>query len=370
MLILLAFPTANRFSTLLLDMTTHLSWWQWVALPLLAITALGAGMLFSRIFHALLVRLASRTTADWDDALVARLPRPMGAFPSMAIFYLGLPAIALEVQPEAIVLRILRTLFILSIFWMIAQGLDVLSDTAIKSPWTQSHPAARALVPVGRRILKVMIWVIAILSLLSDFGFPVGSIMAGLGIGGLAFALAGQKTAEHLFGAVAIGLDQPLSVGDFVRIEEFVGTVESIGVRSTRIRTLDRTVITIPNGKLAEMRIETFAARDRIRLLTTIGVVYDTSPKQMREILENLEQTLRAHPLIWPENVIVRFKRFGESSLDIEVMAWFLCDWDQFLLVRQEILLQFMEVVEQAGSSFAFPSRTLYVAGQPSASVL
>jgi MscS family membrane protein len=140
--------------------------------------------------------------------------------------------------------------------------------------------------------------------------------------------------------------------------------VEAIGLRSTQIRTLDRTLVTFPNGRLADMRLETFAARDRMRLACIIGLVYETSPAQMRAVLAGLEEALRSHPRIWPDAVVVRFKEFGASSLDVEVMAWFQTpEWSEFQLVRQEVLLRFMEVVESAGTTFAFPTRTLHLAG-------
>ncbi len=147
-------------------------------------------------------------------------------------------------------------------------------------------------------------------------------------------------------------------------IEDFVGTVEEIGLRTTRIRTLDRTVISLPNGKLADMRIESFSARDRLRLACTVGLTYGTTSAQMRRVLEGLERVLREHERIWPDAVVVRFKELGASSLDIEVMAWFsTCDWGEFQRIREEVLLAFMAVVEEAGTSFAFPTRTVHVVG-------
>jgi MscS family membrane protein len=150
-----------------------------------------------------------------------------------------------------------------------------------------------------------------------------------------------------------------------VKIEDFMGTVEAVGLRSTRVRTLDRTVVTIPNGKLAEMRIESFALRDRIRLACMLGLVYGTTASQMRLVIAGLEQTLREHPKIFSESITVRLKELSSSSLDIEIMAWFTtADYAEFQLIRQDILLQFMEVVEKAGTTFAFPTRTVHLAGK------
>jgi MscS family membrane protein len=209
---------------------------------------------------------------------------------------------------------------------------------------------------------KVLVLAMASVAVLSELGFSVASLVTGLGIGGLAVALAAQKTVENLFGAVSLGLDQPIREGDFVRVEDVTGTVEKVGLRSTRIRTLDRTLVSIPNGKLAEMRLESFSARDRLRLSCDVSLVYGTTAAQMRRVLAGLERVLRGHPRIWPEAVVVRLGRFGPSSLDIEVMAWFqTADWAEFQLIRQEVLLQFMEVVDGAGTSFAFPTRTVHL---------
>jgi MscS family membrane protein len=215
-----------------------------------------------------------------------------------------------------------------------------------------------------RKASKIAVVVMAAIAVLTDLGYPVASLLAGLGIGGLAIALAAQKTMENLFGSVSISVDRPFQVGDFVRIEgEVMGTVEMLGLRSTRVRTLDRTLVTIPNGKLADQRIETFAARDRCRLLCTLGLVYDTSAEQMRAVLAGLEKVLRDHPRVWPEGISVRFIAFAGSSLDVEVVAWFqTADWSEFQGIRQEVLLAFIEVVERAGTSFAFPTQTVHLA--------
>jgi MscS family membrane protein len=258
--------------------------------------------------------------------------------------------------------RALHTALYAAFLFAIVRLVDVVSRAIASSPWATSHPASRSLVPLGARAAKVVVFAIAVVALLADLGYPVTSLIAGLGIGGLALALAAQKTVENLFGAFSIGLDQPFREGDFVRIDDFVGTVEAIGLRSTRVRTLDRTLVTIPNGRLADMRVESYSVRDRMRLATTISLVYSTTSTQMRDVLAGLEKVLRAHPKIWPDAVVVRFKELSPSSLDIEVMAWFQTpDWGEFQLIRQEILLSFMATVEQAGTWFAHPTRTVHL---------
>jgi MscS family membrane protein len=174
------------------------------------------------------------------------------------------------------------------VFWSLLRTVDIAASAARRSDWAESYAGSRALVPLGARVLKVVIAALAAVALLAELGYPVASLVAGLGIGGVAIALAAQKTFENLFGAFTIGVDQPLREGDFVRIGDVLGTVEAIGLRSTRVRTLDRTLISIPNGKLAETQIESYTARDRMRLACEIGLVYGTSAAQMSKVLELL----------------------------------------------------------------------------------
>ena len=340
----------------------ELLWWQWLALPLLFAAAVMIGLLVSLIARALLGRVVARTQTDWDDALLERLATPLTVFFTLTAATLLLPTLALYTPASAAVMRIIRAVLLADFFWGLWRLVDVIAQMVRRSQWGRTASSAKSLVPLGSRVTKVIVLAMGAVALLSLLGYPVASLVAGLGLGGLAFALAAQKTVENLFGAFSIGVDQPFREGDFVKVEDFVGTVEAIGLRSTRFRTLDRTIVTLPNGKLADMRLESFAVRDRMRLATVIGLVYETTAAQMKEVLEGFERVLRSHPKIWPDAVVVRFANFGASSLDIEIMAWFqVPEWSDFQLARQEVLLQFMEVVEKAGSSFAFPTRTVHL---------
>ena len=344
-----------------------LLWWQWIALPVVLAAAGLGGLLLGRLTRAAFGHLARRTATTWDDAWLERALAPLVLAWMIACAYALFPFLGLYEPAQALAERALRAGLFLVFFWTLFRIIDVIASVASQTAWATAYPASRSLVPLGARVSKVGVLAIAVVAMLAQFGYPVASLVAGLGIGGLAVALAAQKTVENLFGAFSIGVDQPFREGDFVKIEDFVGTVEAIGLRSTRVRTLDRTLVSIPNGKLAELRVETFTARDRIRLSCTLGLVYESTSQQMRKVLTGLDRVLREHPKIWPETVIVRFKEFGASSLDIDVMAWFQTqDWNEFQLIRQEVLLDFMGVVEASGSSFAFPTRTLHIAGNNS----
>jgi len=194
-------------------------------------------------------------------------------------------------------------------------------------------------------------------------GLNVTGLIAGLGVGGLAVALASQKSLANLFGGVSIIVDQPIRVGDFCRYGDGkVGTIEDIGIRSTRVRTLDRTLITVPNSEFSEFELENFAARDRMRLFTVLGLRYETTPDQMRHVLAGLRRLLLSHPRVTPDPARARFIGFGAHSLDVEIFAYVdTSDWNEFLQIREDILLRMMDVVAASGTGFAFPSQTLYL---------
>lgn len=348
------------------DLITQ-SWWPWLSLPVLLLLAWGGGAILGKVSRLFLTHLSKRTTASWDDDLVLRLAGPLTLLWTLMLVYAVAPWMHWSPKLLGRTQRIFHAGMILVVFWGIWRVIEVIRNLVVGSRVVKENSAASSLVPLMARVSKVMILVLAIVVLLSDLGYPVASIVAGLGIGGLAVALAARSTLENLFGAFSIAADRPFREGDFVKVEDFSGTVENIGLRSTRFRTLDRTLISMPNGKLADMRVESFAARDRIRFSCVLGLAYDTTAKAMREVITGFENLLRTHPQIWPDSVIVRFKELAQSSLDIEIMAWFQTqDYSEFQLIRQDMLLSFMEVVEKAGTCFAFPTRTVHLIAEKS----
>jgi MscS family membrane protein len=336
--------------------------WQWLALPLLLLGAWGLGRLLGGLTKAVLGRILARTENTWDDRLLQRIGPPLTFAWGLLVFSAGLSALSLTAKAEGLFREAVNAGVVVVVFWALWRSIDVFEDIVLASPWAEASPSARNLLHIASNLFKGVVAGVGALAVLSAFGYPVTTLLAGLGIGGLAFAFGAQKTVENLFGSISLAVDQPFRVGDFVKVEDFVGTVEEIGIRSTRFRTLDRTLISIPNGNLSDQRLETFAVRDRMRLATTIGVEYSTTHEQMQQVLEGFEHVLREHPKIWPDAMVVKFKEFGASSLDIEIMAWFqVPTWGDFQQCRQEVLLGFIKVVEDAGTGFAFPTRTLHV---------
>jgi MscS family membrane protein len=196
---------------------------------------------------------------------------------------------------------------------------------------------------------------------LYHFGVDLTAALAGLGVGGIAVALAAQKTLENVIGGVSLIADQAVRVGDFLNLGDVQGTVEDVGLRSTRIRTLDRSVVSLPNGQIAGMRLETLSTRDKFWFHPVIGLRYETSPAQLHSVLDTIRMLLARHPCVERSSVRVRFIRLG-ASFDVEIFAYFFAqDWSSFLEIQEELLFEIIETVHKTGTGLAFPSQTLYV---------
>jgi MscS family membrane protein len=230
-----------------------------------------------------------------------------------------------------------------------------------------SHaPAAGSLLRLGRRGVDLLILFGAVIATLRHFGIDPTPALAGLGVGGIAVALAAQKTLENVIAGASIIFDQAVRVGDFLKMGEVSGTVDHIGLRSTRIRTLDRTVVSVPNSQIANASLETLSARDKFWFHPLIGLRYETTPDQLHLVVDRLRHMLIEHPSVDIESVRVRFIRLGSFSLDVELFAYLLArDWSHFLELQEQLLFDITAIVDRSGTAFAFPSQTTYVASLP-----
>jgi len=219
-----------------------------------------------------------------------------------------------------------------------------------------------SIVRLGRRVVDLLIIFAGVLVALHYFGVNTTAALAGLGVGGIAVALAAQKTLENVVGGISLAFDQVVRVGDSLKVGEVQGTVEDMGLRSTRIRTPDRTVVSVPNGQIANMTLENYSSRDKFWLHPILALRYGTTSPQIGTVLERIRSLLKDSPHIEPDSVRVTFLRLGSSSLDVEVFAYVLArDWDQFLEIQEGLLLRIMEAIESTGVQIALPSQTILV---------
>jgi MscS family membrane protein len=337
--------------------------WQWIGLLLLVAIAFGLSRLTAVRAVRTAAALARRTTTLVDDALLASLVGPLRLAIGVLLFVVGSALLDLSIPARQFFGGLEKILTIAVAAWVALRAVDVFGDVAVQHLGRRGRTAAIAVVPLGRKATKVAVVALAVLAALQNVGFNVTGILAGLGIGGLAVALAAQKTLENLFGGISLIVDQPVRVGDFCRFGDKLGTVEEVGLRSTRVRTLDRTIVSVPNGQFAALTLENYTQRDRIWLHATLGLRYETSPDQLRYVLVEIRRMLYGHPKIDPDPGRIRFIGFGAYSLDLEIFAYVrTTDFGEFLAVQEDVNLRIIDIVAASGTGFAFPSQTTYIA--------
>lgn len=247
--------------------------------------------------------------------------------------------------------------------WICWRVAPVVAEAIIASPRIAPESIDAHLIRITTRLLGIVAATALLVVGADRLGLPLYGLLAGLGVGGLAIALAAQPAIENLLGGLSLYADKPVRIGDVCRYGSDTGTVEGIGLRSTRMRGPDRTLTSIPNAALSKLPIVNLSRRDKLQIRTVLGVRYETTPDQLRHLLARIRETLLAHPRVEQESAYARFVAFGASSLDIEVTAYVLTsDYKEFLAIQEDLLLRIMDLVEASGTGFAFPSQTLYFA--------
>ena len=278
----------------------------------------------------------------------------------VALVVAGLRA-AMEGAPPATLSRTfleraLALILSLAAAWAGAVAVDLIAERWRSRLDPRMQAVSYSVLPLGRQVLRLSLFLIAILGVLSVWGYNTTTILAGVGVGGIAIALAAQKTIEDLFGGISVISDRPVLVGDVCHFGDRTGTVMHIGLRSTRIRTADRTVVSVPNGQFATMTLENISGRDKIWFHPMLNLRRDTTSDQLLGVLESLREILTAHPKVETGKILVRFVGVGAYSLDVEAAAYVTTsDYDEFLAIQQELLLQMLRVVERAGTALAVP---------------
>ncbi len=336
----------------------ELRWWQWLALGPLLLAGWLIGFAITRLSRVVIRKLMSASGAE----TLHRMRGPATLAWMIVACYALLPWLGLYEPAEAFVQRGLSAALLVALFGGLWRAVELWQHAISTSHWAKGSLTAHSLLMLGARFGKFAVAAFAFVAVLAELGYPVTSIITGLGIGGVALALAAQKTVENLFGAFSLAVDQPFREGDTIQVDSISGTVEAIGLRSTRIRTVDRTLISIPNGKLAEMRIETVSARDGIRFYSLVGVMHGAL-SQLTKILADIENLLRDSQMIAKKTISVRLVAVTDSALNLEITALYeTTDYDKFMEIRQGLLMAIVEIIERSGSALAHPMRSVEIA--------
>jgi MscS family membrane protein len=325
-----------------------------------------ARLLWDRFVQRVLRRLVERTRLEHDDMMLDAILKPTSSLILASGFYMALLVLPLPKDPWNLPLFLQEAwsvTLLLIVVWMFYRICEPIAAVIHSVMSKSDEGVADQFVPIIRKTMRFTVMALAAVLVIQNLGYQVTSLVAGLGIGGLAVALAAQDTLANIFGTLVMLTDRPFKVGDWVLVGGLEGTVESLGFRSTRIRTFSKSLIVVPNKLLTEQQIENWSAMPKRRINMTLGLTYDTPPDKIEIFVERLKTLLETDAAVDQEFHMVNFTGFGSSSLDI--LLYFFTKttvWSDFMNERQRLNLQIMRIAHEVGVSFAFPSQTQYFA--------
>jgi MscS family membrane protein len=332
--------------------------WRWIALALLALAVAAIARIFSRIGLALAERAAKRFGPKAAHGVMDFLWPPLLGLICLALFRAGMEWVGPQGRFRLYMERGLTLAFFLGLAWLAARLIDLGLEHLRSTMLARHGKFSSSVVPLVSRLIKLSVLLLAIAAVLSEWGYNATAILAGLGVGSIAIALAAQKTIENFFGGVSVISDRPVSVGDLCKVGDLMGTVEDIGLRSTRIRTLNRTMVSVPNGQFSSMTLENFEKRDKMLFHVTLNLRRDSTPDQVRMVLNSIARILAENSKVEAGAFPVRFVGVGTYSLDIEIFVYVLTrDGDDFLRTQQDLLLKILDAVKDAGTALALPTQ-------------
>lgn len=318
------------------------------------------------VFESKVVPLLEKTSLSFDDLFARAAAKPFGYLLLLGGLAGAVASLSLPIEPDmrGFAYGALRVLVALEIVWFMFRFVDVIVMYLERIAQRTASRLDDQLVPMLRKALKATVGLVGFIWIIQLLGYSASSLIAGLGIGGLAVALALQDTLANFFGSVFIFLDRPFGVGDWIRVGDTEGIVEQIGFRTTRLRTWPATLVSIPNKTVANATIDNWSKMPKRRVSQTIGVTYESTPEQMKKAVAAIKGIIEEDEGVDKEFYVVRFTDFGASSLNIMVYYFTVqIGWDAHLVVKERVNLAIMRSLEELGLSIAFPTQTIYFEG-------
>lgn len=339
-------------------------YWNTVGDWLLALAIILGSVLLGKLvfwfFSNIVKRLTAKTESDLDDLIIDMVEEPVAFAVSILGIWYGLDSLHLPDAAHVWINRIYYLLIIFNVAWLVNRMLDALiQEYIVPIVEASESDLDDQLLPVLKKGVHVTVWIMAIIVGLNNAGYDVGALIAGLGIGGLALALAAQDTVANLFGGITIFVDQPFTVNDHIKINSFEGIIEEVGIRSTRIRTFEGRLVTIPNKVFAESAIENVTAEPSRRVIVMLGLTYNTDHQRIQEALNLLKDVHAEHSEFLEEKVLTLFDSFGNYSLNLK-FVYFIKKEQDILAVSSNVNLAILQRFKQAGLEFAFPTQTIH----------
>ncbi len=316
------------------------------------------------LLFGLLRRFSAKTETTLDDKLFAALEAPVATLITVAGAVAALRVLKLTETSDSVVGYASTVAFSLTFFWLLLRAFNALLDHA-QEVAVRRQMGISAFMPWIKKTLVVIFVAFGVLMIAQSLGADVKAFLAGLGLGGLAFALAAQDTLANVFGSVVVAIDQPFKIGEVVKIGAEIGTVEDIGLRSTKIRKLDRSLLVIPNKSVAGENIINLSRFTGRRVEQVLGLTYSTTAAQMEDMVGEVRRLLQAEAEIDPASIIVYFRDFNSSSLDLWIVFNVTNpDFHKHMELRQKLNFAFMRAIEARGLSMAFPTQTVHLDGE------
>ncbi|TVQ08220.1 MAG: mechanosensitive ion channel family protein [Bacteroidetes bacterium] len=347
--------------------------WQYTSMLLIILAGVFFKRFVSRFSNRLLFRLFRNYTKDIPiDRFHDLMHKPVGLFIMLLVIFVAFTQVSFPEQWDlaprssfGINMLLFRGFFIalyFSIIWIFLRLGDFMGLVMISRATKTEDKYSGQIIPFFVDFIKIIIVIFGVFFILGTiFYVNVGTLVAGLGIGGLAIALAAKETLENLMGSFTIFLDKPFVQGDMVRVAGITGVVEKVGFRSTRLRTLEKSFVTLPNKKMIDSELDNLSMRTFRRANFMVGVTYSTTPEKLKSIVSAIQSYIDNHPNTNQEGK-VRFHEFGPSSLDIMILFFVdTMDWTTYLDVKEEILYEIISIVQKNGAEFAYPSTSVYI---------
>jgi MscS family membrane protein len=341
------------------------------------IGAVFLGFIFKKLIskylsHLLFKIVGKRAASVGIEKFDNLLTKPIGLFIMLSIIYLGSAhiqypptwnlAAETEIGLRMLIAKGFALIYVYSIFWILLKLIDYIGLILSKKAEETANKMDDQLIPFIIEIAKIVTYIFALVVVVGNvFDSDITALATGLGIGGIAIAMASKESLENLLGSFTIFLDQPFTLGDTVTVGAVTGTVEKVGFRSTRIRTFDKSLVTVPNKKMIDAELDNLGMRPVRRVKFNVGLTYETEPAQIKAIVTDIQTMINQHEKTNQDGK-VRFQEFGASSLDILVMYFVNSPkWDDLIDVKEDVNYKIMEIIKKHNSDFAFPSTTVYL---------
>jgi MscS family membrane protein len=337
----------------------------WATALAIVVAALVVGKILYWISKNLLVKLTSKTETKFDDIILDLIEEPIVFGFTAAGIWFGLQTLTLGDRVRGWVGNGFQFLIVLAVTWLVARLLKSIF-TSYLAPLAEAteNDLDDQVLPIVQKGSNLIVWSIGIVVALNNAGYDVGAVLAGLGIGGLALAMAAKDTVSNFFGGVTIFVDQPFKLGDRVKVSGFDGTIEEIGIRSTRMRTLAGTLVTIPNSVFSDSSVENVSEEPSRKVSLNLGLTYDTTPEAMELAMATLREIATDNDHL-EEKIVVSFNAFGDFAMNILFIYYIKKDAD-IMGTQTEVNMEVLSRFNAAGLEFAFPTQTLYTIEQKS----